>query len=74
MRIGHPCINLTLKRSSNSTLRLKSYSENRLNETVKGNLEHLSNILKFNFNNDILFSGISSDLIPFASHPICKSD
>ncbi len=74
MRIGYPCLNLTLKRSSNSTFRLKSYSENRLNETVKSNLEHLLNVLKFNFNNGILFFRISSGLIPFASHPICKSD
>ena len=49
--------------------RLKSYSENRFNETVKNNLVYLLKLLNFNKNNNILFFRISSDIIPFASHP-----
>jgi UV DNA damage endonuclease len=74
LKIGYPCINLTLKNPYSSTFRLKSYSENRLNETVKNNLSHLLKILKFNLNNNILFFRLSSDIIPFASHPVCKVD
>lgn len=72
MRIGYPCINLTLKNNNPSTFRIKSYSERRFNETVKNNLNHLQKILEFNVNNNILFFRLSSDIIPFASHPICK--
>ena len=74
MKIGYPCINLTLKNPYSSTFRLKSFSEKRFNETVKNNLNHLLKILKFNLNNNILFFRLSSDIIPFASHPICKID
>ena len=74
LKIGYPCINLTLKNPYTSTFRLKSFSENRFNETVKNNLNHLLKILKFNLNNNILFFRLSSDIIPFASHPICKID
>ena len=71
MRIGYPCINLTVKNQYPSTFRLKSYSERRFNETVKNNLNHLLSILNFNRINKIFFFRISSDIIPFASHPIC---
>ena len=74
MKIGYPCINLTLKNPYSSTFRLKSFSEKRFNETVKNNLNHLSKILKFNLNNNILFFRLSSGIIPFASHPICNID
>jgi UV DNA damage endonuclease len=30
--------------------------------------------LKFNIANNLMFFRISSDVIPFASHPICKFD
>lgn len=74
MRIGYPCINLTLNNPFPSTFRLKSFSDDRFKETVKNNLDHLLKILKFNLKNNILFFRISSDLIPFASHPICNFD
>ena len=72
MRIGYPCINNSIPRSAPSTFRLASYSESKLVQTVKDNLIHLNEILKYNVKNDLLFFRISSDLIPFASHPICK--
>jgi UV DNA damage endonuclease len=72
MKIGYPCINNSITRYAPSTFRLASYSENRLVQTVKGNLIHLNRILKYNVKNNLLFFRISSDLIPFASHPICK--
>ncbi len=74
MRIGYPCINLTIKNPNSSTFRLKSYTEKRFNETVLNNLDHLLSILKFNKINAIYFFRISSDIIPFASHPVCEID
>jgi len=72
MRIGYPCINTTIGCKSNRTFRLKSYSQERLIETVKNNLDCLVEILRFNIRHNILFFRITSDLVPFASHPICQ--
>ena len=72
MKIGYPCINTSIQRNHKSTFRLASYSEMRLIQTVRDNLAHLEKILKFNVENRLLFFRISSDLVPFASHPICK--
>jgi len=72
MKIGYPCINHTINCKGNKTFRLKSYSEKKLIEIVDNNLKCLIKILKFNINNNILFFRITSDLIPFASHSICK--
>lgn len=74
MRIGYPCINRGLECRGAKTFRLKNYSEKRLIETVKNNLECLDNILDFNRKNEILFFRISSDIVPFASHPVCEFD
>jgi UV DNA damage endonuclease len=72
MRIGYPCINRTIDCTANSTFRLKSYSENRLKDSIKNNLSCLRKILQFNLEHRLLFFRISSDLVPFASHPIIK--
>ena len=72
MKIGYPCINTSIQRHHKSTFRLASYSEMRLIQTVRDNLAHLEKILNFNVENRLLFFRISSDLVPFASHPICK--
>ena len=72
MKIGYPCINTTIQRHHASTFRLASYSETKLIQTVRDNLAHLEKILKYNVENHLLFFRISSDLVPFASHPVCK--
>ena len=72
MKIGYPCINRTIECQGNKTFRLKSYSEKKLVRTIDNNLDCLLKILQFNVKHNILFFRITSDLVPFASHPICK--
>ncbi len=72
MRIGYPCINRTLDCSSARTFRLASFTEDRFLKTVHDNLQCLERIIDFNIEKGMLFFRITSDLIPFASHEICK--
>ncbi len=70
MKIGYPCINRGLGCTANSTFRLANYSENRLVETIKNNLNCFLHLLNYNAENNILFFRIGSGIVPFASHPI----
>ena len=74
MKIGYPCINWSMDCRGNKTFRLKSYSEERLIETVNNNLDCLEEMLKYNIEYDMLFFRITSDLVPFASHQINEFD
>ena len=55
MKIGYPCINRSNSCKGDRTFRLKSYSEERLIETVENNLNSLATMLNFNINNNLQF-------------------
>lgn len=74
MKVGYPCINRSLACRSGGTFRLQSFSEARLIDTVNANLDCLEEMLRFNAAYGLLFLRLTSDLIPFASHPVCRFD
>ncbi len=74
MRIGYPCINRSIPPARIRTFRLASYSAARLAETVAANLDFLAAMVRYNVEHGLGFLRISSDLVPFASHPVCVDD
>ncbi len=74
MKLGYVSTPQAIGCKANRRFRLASYSEARLVETVASNLACLGDILRFNVAHGLLFFRISSDLVPFASHPVCTFD
>jgi UV DNA damage endonuclease len=72
MKLGYPAINRRIGCTANSTFRLANYSPENLIQKVSDNLKCLRKILEFNAEHSLLFFRLSSDLVPFASHPVCK--
>lgn len=70
MSIGYACILLGEPECNFKSLTLKTVNENKLNEVILHNLNVLSKIIDYNIKNNIKLFRISSDIIPFASHPI----
>ncbi len=72
MKIGYLTLNWTIGCKGDKIFRLRSYSQQKLIETAKNNLDCLLTMLKFNVSNNLLFFRITSRLIPFASHPVME--
>ncbi|HEU4449573.1 MAG TPA: UV DNA damage repair endonuclease UvsE [Gaiellaceae bacterium] len=68
LRVGYACVNTQLP-SASRTLRLANVSDERLRELVAGNLDALEAILRWNLEHDIPVFRLSSETVPFGSHP-----
>jgi UV DNA damage endonuclease len=70
MKIGYACIPMGVNNKSNRGFLLKNFSAENFIKTTALNLSELLRILQYNISNRILLFRISSDIIPFGSHPI----
>ncbi len=68
MRLGYACVNTRLP-SAARTLRLANVTPARLRELIAANLDALESILRWNAENGIEVFRLTSNLIPFGSHP-----
>lgn len=71
IRVGYACINTRLP-SPNRTCRLKNATPEKILELAAANLAALQPIFDWNVAHGIELFRISSDVIPFGSHPINK--
>ena len=69
LRIGYACVNTQLP-SAARTLRLSNATPERLRDLIDANLDALEAILRWNTEHDIRVFRVTSNLIPFASHPV----
>lgn len=73
MKIGFPCICTSLC-TANHIFRLASYTNEKCLEVTEQNLNCLQKILEYNAEHGFYFFRISSQTVPFASHPVCTVD
>lgn len=69
-RIGYACTPISIPYKTSRSFMLKNFNEDIFNQCVDSNIKDLMNILQWNSQNDIHMFRISSDIIPFGSHPI----
>ncbi len=69
IRIGYVGINTTLP-TPNRIFRLSGYTEERMIEVARSNIQALQTILQWNKEHEIAIFRLTSQLIPFGSHPI----
>lgn len=70
MRFGYACLNLSIAARCNHRCILKNATASMLRRLISQNLTGLKEILEYNAARNILLFRISSDIIPFASHPV----
>jgi UV DNA damage endonuclease len=67
--LGYVATNYTIDASTARTCRLANATPDRLRELIAANLADLERVFAFNAENDIRLYRMSSQVIPFASHP-----
>jgi UV DNA damage endonuclease len=70
MAIGYACLTIGVPGTSISSCTLKNATEEHIRALIQKNLAALNMILDYNIRQDIRLFRISSDLIPFGSHPV----
>ena len=70
MTIGYACLTVGVAGTKQRTCTLKNAAPDVLSALIRSNLAALDNILDYNLQNGIRLFRISSDLIPFGSHPV----
>jgi UV DNA damage endonuclease len=69
VRVGYACVNTQLP-SASRTLRLANATPERLLEVARANLDALEAIIRWNAAHGIAVFRVSSNTIPFGSHPV----
>jgi UV DNA damage endonuclease len=69
LRLGYACVNTALP-SSARTVRLANATPDRLRALIAANLDALEAILRWNAGHGIEVFRVTSNLIPFGSHPV----
>lgn len=70
MSIGYACITIGQRDLKFKSCMLKNATEDRLKEIIEHNICVLEQQIEYNAKNEIKVFRISSDIIPFGSHPI----
>lgn len=70
MSIGYACISIGVPGTGLSRCNLKNVTGENIRTITSSNLSALEKMIDYNIKNQIKLYRISSDIIPFASHPI----
>lgn len=70
MSIGYACLTVGVSNTGLSRCILRNATEGKLSAITLSNLAALNAMLDYNIENGIMLYRISSDIIPFGSHPI----
>lgn len=70
MNIGFACLTVGVQGTKLRSCTMKNASPDLLATLIQSNLAALNNMLDYNINNGIKLFRISSDIIPFGSHPV----
>lgn len=70
MAIGYACIALGVPGAKLQSCQLKNATAQRIEAVTRSNLTALENMLRYNIRHNIRLFRISSDMVPFASHPV----
>ncbi len=69
LNIGYACLALGVIGTAMKTCRLEGATPERIETLTAGNLNALETLIRYNAHNSIRLFRISSDLVPFGSHP-----